>query len=124
MTESYRSLFAGAAGASRDNAYSVVERMRAHKSKQRRRGDLRLLVLGSPLTVGVDLAESEDAHIPALDDAEGVAAAFNKKLLTRLTREFDALLVFDGFRHLAVWSPKERQIEVHRNRPSDSANGL
>jgi Histidine-specific methyltransferase, SAM-dependent len=112
MTESYRRLFAGAADASRDNAYSVVERMRAHKSKTTtQRCDPRLLVLGSPLTVGVDLAESEDAIIPAPDDAEGVAAAFNKKLLTRLTREFDAVLVFDDFRHLAVWcTGTDRQI--------------
>jgi dimethylhistidine N-methyltransferase len=72
-----------------------------------------LLGRGSSLIVGVDLAKSADVIIPAYDDAEGVTAAFNKNLLTRLNREFDADFALDDFDHRAVWNPDEGRIEMH-----------
>jgi dimethylhistidine N-methyltransferase len=73
----------------------------------------KLLGHGSSLIVGVDLAKSADVLIPAYDDAEGVTAAFNKNLLTRLNREFDADFDLEGFEHRAVWNPDEGRIEMH-----------
>jgi dimethylhistidine N-methyltransferase len=61
-----------------------------------------LLGYGSSLIVGVDLAKSASVLVPAYDDAQGVTAAFNMNLLTRLNREFDAEFVLEEFEHLAV----------------------
>ena len=72
-----------------------------------------LLGRGSAMIVGVDLAKSKEILIPAYDDAEGVTAAFNKNLLTRLNREFGAEFVLEDFEHLAIWNPKESRIEMH-----------
>jgi dimethylhistidine N-methyltransferase len=72
-----------------------------------------LLGRRSSLIVGVDLAKSADVLIPAYDDAEGVTAAFNKNLLTRLNREFDAEFALEDFEHLAVWNQKEGRMEMH-----------
>jgi dimethylhistidine N-methyltransferase len=72
-----------------------------------------LLGHGSSLIVGIDLAKSEEVLVPAYDDAQGVTAAFNKNLLTRLNREFDAEFVLEDFEHLAVWNSNESRIEMH-----------
>jgi dimethylhistidine N-methyltransferase len=72
-----------------------------------------LLGRRSSLIVGVDVAKSADVLIPAYDDAQGVTAAFNKNLLTRLNREFDAEFDLDDFEHRAVWNPDEGRIEMH-----------
>ena len=72
-----------------------------------------LLGRGSSLIVGVDLAKSAEVLIPAYDDAQGVTAAFNKNLLTRLNREFDADFDLGEFEHRAVWNPEESRIEMH-----------
>jgi uncharacterized SAM-dependent methyltransferase len=42
-----------------------------------------------------------------------VTTAFNKNLLTRLNREFDAEFDLDDFEHRAVWNPDEGRIEMH-----------
>lgn len=72
-----------------------------------------LLGRGSSLIVGVDVAKSADVLVPAYDDAQGVTAAFNKNLLTRLNREFDAEFDLDDFEHRAIWNPQESRIEMH-----------
>jgi dimethylhistidine N-methyltransferase len=72
-----------------------------------------LLGRGSSLIVGVDLAKSTEILVPAYDDTQGVTAAFNKNLLTRLNREFGAEFVLEDFEHLAVWNSDESRIEMH-----------
>jgi dimethylhistidine N-methyltransferase len=72
-----------------------------------------LLGRGSTLIVGVDVAKSVEVLIAAYDDAQGVTAAFNKNLLTRLNREFDAEFDLEDFDHRAAWNSKESRIEMH-----------
>jgi dimethylhistidine N-methyltransferase len=68
---------------------------------------------GSQFIVGADLAKSAEVLIPAYDDSQGVTAAFNKNLLTRLNREFGANFDVDGFDHGAVWNAADGRIEMH-----------
>ncbi|HQU10099.1 MAG TPA: L-histidine N(alpha)-methyltransferase [Acidiphilium sp.] len=68
---------------------------------------------GAPLLIGVDLEKSLDILIPAYDDAEGVTAAFNLNILSRLNREAEADFDPALFRHRAVWNDRFRRIEMH-----------
>ena len=68
---------------------------------------------GAWLIVGVDLRKSPDLLVPAYDDAQGVTAAFNLNLLTRLNREAASDFDTDAFAHRAVWNDAEGRIEMH-----------
>ena len=68
---------------------------------------------GAGFLVGVDLRKDQSVLVPAYDDAQGVTAAFNLNLLTRLNREGGANFDLAGFRHLAVWNDTESRIEMH-----------
>jgi hypothetical protein len=72
-------------------------------------------VLGenSRFVVDADLAKPADVLIPAYADDQGVTAAFNKNVLTRLNREFDADFDLESFEHLAVWNSVASRIEMH-----------
>ena len=65
------------------------------------------------LLLGVDLVKDEALLRAAYDDAEGVTAAFNRNLLTRLNREFGATFDLDAFEHRAVWNKFRSRIEMH-----------
>lgn len=65
------------------------------------------------LIVGVDMIKDEATLHAAYDDAQGVTAAFNKSLLTRINRELDGDFDVDSFDHLAVWNPDHQRIEMH-----------
>ena len=73
----------------------------------------RLFGRGSKLVVGADLAKTPRVLVPAYDDAEGVTAAFNKNLLTRLNRELGANFDLGSFGHAAIWNAGESRIEMH-----------
>jgi dimethylhistidine N-methyltransferase len=73
----------------------------------------RVLGSNSRFIVGVDLVKSPDVLIPAYNDAQGVTAAFNKNVLTRLNREFGADFQVGDFQHKAIWNPEESRIEMH-----------
>jgi dimethylhistidine N-methyltransferase len=72
-----------------------------------------LLGEGAQLIIGADLAKDPDVLIPAYDDAQGVTAAFNRNLLTRLNREIDGDFDVDAFEHRAIWNARESRIEMH-----------
>lgn len=63
--------------------------------------------------LGFDLRKSESILIPAYDDAEGVTAAFNLNLLTRINRELDGTFDLSGFKHEARWNDGASQVEMH-----------
>jgi dimethylhistidine N-methyltransferase len=67
----------------------------------------------SLFVVGADLAKSPEVVIPAYADSQGVTAAFNKNLLTRLNREFGADFDLEAFEHRAVWNALAGRIEMH-----------
>ena len=62
--------------------------------------------------VGVDLAKSPEVLIAAYDDAQGVTAAFDMNLLTRINRELDGGFDLARFRHRAVWNAAASRIEM------------
>jgi dimethylhistidine N-methyltransferase len=68
---------------------------------------------GAKLAVGADLAKPAEVLIPAYADAQGVTAAFNKNVLTRLNREFDGDFDLESFEHLAAWNSVASRIEMH-----------
>jgi dimethylhistidine N-methyltransferase len=63
--------------------------------------------------VGVDLRKDPARLVAAYDDPEGVTAAFNLNLLTRLNRECGADFDTGAFRHRAVWNDAASRIEMH-----------
>ncbi len=72
----------------------------------------RLLGDGAAFFVGIDLRKDPAVLVAAYDDAQGVTAAFNKNLLTRINRELGGDFDLDAFRHLAVWNDAESRMEM------------
>ena len=89
---------------------------------------------GGHLVVGADLQKDRGRLIAAYDDDEGVTAAFNLNLLTRINNELDGNFRLDQFKHLAFFNEDEACIEMHlkslkaqtvlvSGRPFDFASG-
>ncbi len=77
------------------------------------RGAHHMLGPNAYFVVGVDLRKPVEILIPAYDDAQGVTAAFNLNLLTRLNREAAADFDLARFAHQARWNDEEGRIEMH-----------
>lgn len=71
------------------------------------------LDVGSNLIIGVDLKKDARRLVLAYNDSEGVTAAFNLNLLTRINRELDGSIDVEAFRHEAIYNPREGRIEMH-----------
>jgi dimethylhistidine N-methyltransferase len=65
------------------------------------------------LLIGFDLQKDASVLLPAYDDSEGITAAFNLNLLSRLNREADANFVAENFRHVALYDAPQGRIEMH-----------
>lgn len=65
------------------------------------------------LILGVDRIKDPAVLDAAYNDAEGVTAAFNRNVLTRLNREFDADFDSQRFEHHAFFNPGPRRVEMH-----------
>jgi dimethylhistidine N-methyltransferase len=68
---------------------------------------------GDALLLGTDMVKPAEILVPAYDDAQGVTAQFNKNILRRLNREFDADFDLDSFRHIAEWNPAKSSMEIN-----------
>ena len=72
---------------------------------------------GDALLLGTDLApgakKSVSALLAAYNDDQGVTAAFNLNMLTRLNREVGTNFDLACFRHEARWHEAESRIEMH-----------
>ncbi|MFB6359016.1 MAG: L-histidine N(alpha)-methyltransferase, partial [Thiohalorhabdaceae bacterium] len=68
---------------------------------------------GGGLLIGVDLEKDVAVLERAYDDPEGVTAAFNRNLLTRLQNELGAELDPMAFIHRASYDPDLGCIEMH-----------
>ncbi len=77
----------------------------------RRVGDI--LGPGGHLLIGVDLRKSEDVLHAAYNDAQGITAAFNLNLLTRINRELAGNFDPAAFHHSAFFNPRDSRIEMH-----------
>ncbi len=68
---------------------------------------------GGALLIGVDLRKSVAMLELAYDDPEGVTAAFNRNLLSRINRELGADFREDRFVHRALWNQTQGRVEMH-----------
>jgi dimethylhistidine N-methyltransferase len=71
------------------------------------------LTQGDALLLGTDLVKSAKILVPAYDDAQGITAAFNKNILSRLNRELDSNFALDSFHHIACWNQSASRMEMH-----------
>ena len=71
------------------------------------------LAPGDLLLLGADRIKDRQTLLRAYDDEDGVTAAFNKNLLTRINRELGANLNPRLFRHRARWNSDLSRIEMH-----------
>lgn len=65
------------------------------------------------LLIGVDLKKDPAVLHAAYNDAQGITAAFNLNLLTRINRELDADFDLARFQHRAFYSTGLGRIEMH-----------
>ncbi len=63
--------------------------------------------------LGMDMVKSEETLLAAYDDVQGVTAAFNMNLLTRINRELGGSFDLTKFRHKILFNPEESRIEMH-----------
>ena len=63
--------------------------------------------------LGIDLVKDRQRLVEAYDDAQGVTAAFNLNLLTRLNCELGADFDVSAFAHEARWNEELARIEMH-----------
>ncbi|MFZ3176864.1 MAG: L-histidine N(alpha)-methyltransferase [Methylovirgula sp.] len=63
--------------------------------------------------IGVDLKKDIPTLLAAYDDEQGVTAAFNLNLLTRVNRELGADFRLEQFVHEARWNDAESAVEMH-----------
>ncbi len=68
---------------------------------------------GGALLIGVDTKKAKPILDAAYDDSQGVTAAFNLNLLTRINRELSADFLLDQFRHKAFYDEAKGRIEMH-----------
>jgi dimethylhistidine N-methyltransferase len=68
---------------------------------------------GGGLLIGVDLKKDKEVFEHAYDDSQGVTAAFNLNLLTRLNREANASFDLNNFEHEAVYNEQLGRVEMH-----------
>jgi dimethylhistidine N-methyltransferase len=68
---------------------------------------------GGGLVIGTDLVKDRAQLEAAYNDSQGVTAAFNRNVLTRLNREFGADFDVAAFKHRAIWRAEVARIEMH-----------
>jgi len=68
---------------------------------------------GGGLILGADLRKDPAVIEAAYNDRQGVTAAFNLNLLTRINRELGADFDTTAFRHRAVYNPSRGRIEMY-----------
>jgi dimethylhistidine N-methyltransferase len=68
---------------------------------------------GDALLLGTDMRKSSDILVPAYDDPDGVTAAFNRNVLSRINRELGANFDLGAFAHRIVWNDALSRIEMH-----------
>ncbi len=68
---------------------------------------------GGALLIGVDAPKEAATLERAYDDPDGVTAAFDLNLLTRMNRELGADFRLSSFRHRSVWNRRLSRVEMH-----------
>jgi L-histidine N-alpha-methyltransferase len=68
---------------------------------------------GDAFLLGTDMVKDAQTLRAAYNDAEGVTAAFNKNILTRIARDLGGAISLDSFDHEAIWNAQRSRIEMH-----------
>lgn len=68
---------------------------------------------GDGLLIGVDLRKDQHIIEKAYNDEQGITAAFNKNLLTRMNKELDSDFQLENFHHHALYNAGKGRIEMH-----------
>ena len=76
---------------------------------------------GSKLLIGMDLVKDSAVLEAAYDDEQGVTAAFNLNLATRINRELGGTIPIEKLRHVARWNDTFSRIEMHLEATEDVA---
>ena len=76
---------------------------------------------GSKLLIGMDLVKDPAVLEAAYDDEQGVTAAFNLNLATRINRELGGTIPIEKLRHVARWNDTFSRIEMHLEAMEDVA---
>ena len=92
---------------------STMGNLDAHETKGFLRQVRRHVGSRGAAIIGVDLKKDLSTLLPAYDDREGVTAAFNLNLLTRINRELGGDFSHECFAHEARWSEAESAVEMH-----------
>ena len=77
------------------------------------RNCLRIAAPDGAMIVGVDLKKPEALLNAAYDDAQGVTAAFNLNLLTRINCELNGSFDVGQFKHRAFYNARANRVEMH-----------
>ena len=92
---------------------STIGNLDPHETKQFLRRVRRHVGWRGAAIIGVDLKKDVETLLAAYDDREGVTAAFNLNLLTRINRELGGDFSLEFFAHEARWNEVESAIEMH-----------
>lgn len=65
------------------------------------------------MLIGIDTRKNPRLLEAAYDDDQGVTAAFNMNLITRMNRELDGDIPIEMFEHRAIWNDRLGRIEMH-----------
>lgn len=84
----------------------------------------RLVGPGGAMLIGVDLKKDHAVLHAAYNDGQGVTAAFNLNLLTRINRELGANFDLDAFRHHAFYDAEAGRVEMHLESLADQTVSL
>lgn len=69
--------------------------------------------IGGTVILGLDLKKEPTVLHAAYNDSQGVTAAFNRNVLTRMNRELGATFDVEAFAHYAFFEPALGRIEMH-----------
>lgn len=92
---------------------STIGNFEPHEANALLRHAATLLGPGALFIIGVDLVKDADVLAAAYNDEEGVTAAFNLNLLTRINRELGGGFDLASFRHRACYNADQRRVEMH-----------
>ncbi|RBW70853.1 L-histidine N(alpha)-methyltransferase [Bacillus taeanensis] len=73
----------------------------------------KMLQTGDGLLIGVDLKKDRQTLHDAYNDKQGITAAFNLNMLTRINNELGANFEFNQFQHKAFYNEEFGRIEMH-----------
>lgn len=65
------------------------------------------------MLIGVDLKKGHAILDEAYNDKQGITAAFNLNLLSRINQELDADFDLEKFSHRAFYNPEQGRVEMH-----------